>query len=557
VATQVVDGEPARVLLELQPCATLEGGVVGGSGAPLAEAEVTFHLHESHEFERSVRTDARGQYRFDCLLPGSFEVTARAKGFRPRALQDGERLLVAGETRRMDFRLAEEVPFDGIVVDTEGQALAGARVVMYWGADEYPPSEESLIETVQAITGEDGRFSAHGLAPGTYGVQIMLSEEFEVVHERAQVPGTGVRFVLVREPPAPGVIVGTVVGERGQPLAGVTVEAQMQPVGQREFMARTNEVGQFRLEKLPLATWSVTATHDGTALTGQVQAMVQAEVRGPEPVLVQLQLGDGLSVSGRVVDGRGAPVPSVYVTATRSFPSSQEQLLGGSAETDEQGRFALHHLAPGDHDLEVRAQEPNSLLAPARGSVRAGSTDVRLVMGAMPQVQGRVVHADGSPVPSFIVNDTAFTGTEGRFLLPLPPPGPFAFVFRAEGLASTLRRLDAPHPSDAVLPDVTLVRGQAVRGRVLDADTGKPIEEAWVAPLDFAFHGVLSVDADQDAVWTQADGRFLLPAVEPGRVLCVEFEGYQPARLPLPRDGEEAVIRLRPLTPTKASDTPP
>jgi hypothetical protein len=59
------------------------GRVEDASGAPLAGATVTIRSNENG-FKRVVQTDPNGRFNFPQLKPGSYDVTAEAKGFEPQ-----------------------------------------------------------------------------------------------------------------------------------------------------------------------------------------------------------------------------------------------------------------------------------------------------------------------------------------------------------------------------------------------------------------------------------------------------------------------------------------
>src|SRR6185295_17499166 len=102
--------------------------------------------------------------------------------------------------------------------------------------------------------------------------------------------------------------------------------------------------------------------------------------------------------AGRVVDERGAGVGGAQVRATpvTPGPDSQPALF---ATTDEDGRFGLDALDPGDVELAVS----HDSFAPATQVARAGRTDVVLTLAAGGTLSGRVVDAAGAPVVSFTV----------------------------------------------------------------------------------------------------------------------------------------------------------
>jgi len=74
----------AAVLLSLAPAQSFRGSVVGAivdsSGARVPSAEILLQATES-SLERQTKSDTRGEFRFNDLLPGAYKVTVRAPGF--------------------------------------------------------------------------------------------------------------------------------------------------------------------------------------------------------------------------------------------------------------------------------------------------------------------------------------------------------------------------------------------------------------------------------------------------------------------------------------------
>jgi protocatechuate 3,4-dioxygenase beta subunit len=129
----------------------------------------------------------------------------------------------------------------------------------------------------------------------------------------------------------------------------------------------------------------------------------------------------------------------------------------------------------------------------------------------------------------------AFEGTAGRFELPAVRPGTYRVFVEAHGFA--VWQVDAPLALDAGSAraiDVALDRGVTVRGRVVEADTQRPIEGAVVlSEMDSPSQIVpFSSDADWMKRWlavarTGPDGRFEFSALSRrAHVLRATREGF-------------------------------
>jgi len=145
-------------------------------------------------------TDADGHYRFEDLKPGALRLAVRAHGFAPRYV---ERLDLPDkqEYHAPDVRLDPGVTLRGKVVDREGHAVAGARLL----ATLDTGGEGKLVSVPGrgiplATTAEDGAFCVDELACGPW--KLIVDSAAHIVAEeegRTEHPGEerrGLVFVL-------------------------------------------------------------------------------------------------------------------------------------------------------------------------------------------------------------------------------------------------------------------------------------------------------------------------------------------------------------------------
>jgi uncharacterized surface anchored protein len=83
--------------------ATLQGTVSDPTAASVANAQVTLRNTDTG-VERTVETDAAGAYLFQFLIPGNYQLTVKAPGFR--TLSRGGIQLSVTQTLREDLTLA-------------------------------------------------------------------------------------------------------------------------------------------------------------------------------------------------------------------------------------------------------------------------------------------------------------------------------------------------------------------------------------------------------------------------------------------------------------------
>jgi hypothetical protein len=225
-------------------------------------------------------------------------------------------------------------------------------------------------------------------------------------------------------------IAGRVVDGTGAAVAGARVlvgderrSMHGSPDGRLEMipppvLATTGPDGAFRAEGLSPGAHPVAVRARGFA-----PSVVRVRAEEGEST-VEVRLGRSASVSGRVTDGRGAPVP-------RAFVGSGEYGGFGSSMTwaRPDGSYVLEDLASGG-GIEVRASnDDGSRKASTLIVVEAGATSRwDPVLGAGRTIRGRVTKPDGTPavgwrvegsqpVPTKPYQVQATTGADGGFEL--------------------------------------------------------------------------------------------------------------------------------------------
>ena len=296
------------------------------------------------------------------------------------------------------------------------------------------------------------------------------------------------------------------------------------------------------------------ATKEGFA-AGTASGVVVPPER---PVRLVLQtLG---RVAGRVVDEEGSAVADaevggyVQLGSEGSAASMTASRSLDNVVSDAAGRFELAEVPAGRVELFARTPagamaEGTSFDLPVGGS----REDVELRVLATGIVAGHVLDPDGRPaVGATIVcinnqdtEDRAFRVTssdgDGRFRLPGVRPGKRQLTAQLPPYRLTRRDVDVPEGEVSV--EITLERGLAVRGVVVDAG-GEPVADVRV--------GVVGGTDERGAPWptTDGSGRFETSGLAPGtyRVIASK-EGYPRSELPEPitlldADVDGIVLRL-------------
>ena len=293
-------------------------------------------------------SDAEGRFAFAEAprLPDAI-LHASAPGFLP-----GTTRLSAGDGARVVLRRsAEDVPaIAGSVCFRDGRAASGAWVSMGWAATRADDDGRFVLELAHSLhfVEPDQPLELVALHPGHRPAIL----EMPTVAQ-AQVQGWPSERVLSLGGPT-GVIRGRVVDERGEPVAGVTVDVLggmefglvPRPMSgglvmrTREEVAGGGEVrsdarGEFELRGLLRERYELEALERPSLLRA-----VTAPVRvGSDDVEIVLDRGDLGRIAGHVVDRHGAGIGGVQVSVTlrrRGYLA-----IGIPATTADDGSFVM------------------------------------------------------------------------------------------------------------------------------------------------------------------------------------------------------------------------
>ena len=426
--------------LEKVDLALPRGGVISGHilddlGDPVAWARVSAMRPRYEEglrklvaVGRSVVTNDLGEYRLYGLSPGTYAVGtiaerdssatgyAYAPAYYPGTQDPAQaRSVIVGlsqERAGVDFvqppgRL---VSVSGILIDSRGRSLAGARVsvvdIRIGSAQSYPVNP-------------DGTFAITNLAPGEYGVAGYVPDPATGKPDYVMVPlnvfGEDISGFVVRFVPGSR-ITGRVVADPGgvPPFApaGLGVGVTLLPSGlPMRFGAqgtvnadwtfeRTGVAGSalFRIGKLPQGWMLKSVLLDGRDITD-----TPLDVHGTEEITgLEVVVTDRLTeISGTVTDDKGeaAQEYTVVVFAEEASRWAYPSRFVATARPDQAGGFKISNLPPArylvlalDYLEEGASQDPEFL-----ESLRPKATRLTLGEGERTALQLRLTKLEGLP----------------------------------------------------------------------------------------------------------------------------------------------------------------
>jgi hypothetical protein len=340
---KLASGGEATVHVVLHGGGTLEGRVFDDRHNPVGSVRVDIAAAKG-SLERTTFTASDGTFAF-AAAPTEMVVSVS----RPDAIDDvAVRTDVSlKEGERKEIEIVLPAPRDAVTVivsDDRRSPVDGAQVLLQSLSPDSP-----LRRTL--FTDGEGRAvfkDAAGLA-----VRVSVSHRGRAPTVRdIDVASSEIRVEL-----AGGIAVtGSVTTRRGRdPLEGADLTLY-QTTG--ALHARSSRDGAFRFEDVAPGPARLRATHPGYAKVEQ-SVRIDAPTQLDRPAeLAAVNLEEGGSVEGEVVDARGEPVSGARV-AEGSVPTylPSGKLPPGVVLTNARGEFRIDDLGAGDVILEAYAPD--------------------------------------------------------------------------------------------------------------------------------------------------------------------------------------------------------
>jgi hypothetical protein len=566
-AGPVTAPDPALVVALPGESRSIRGTVTSNATgrAPSAVARVLL-AGEALSSSRTSQTGVDGRFAFAGVGAGSYALRAEAAGLVSSVVASVAVKEGAEVDPEVTLLLVEGAFARGTVVDDGGRPVSDAAIEI----DSVPQS--GLWPPIQG----DGRgaWTSPPLGPGTYRVRArragFVARRTATVVVPAAIAGSPsarpeippVQLVLVRA----GTLVGRVVDERDAPLAGASVYdrlaeaealgviwaplppaaeaaalastgAQLSPgpgVGARRAVTDTD--GRFAIAGVPPGRLRVEVLHPGTV---PFRSSMLTLAPGARVDLGSVRLSASTRVSGQVVDGDGAPLGGVRVTASGGGASG----AGLYAVTAANGSFSLP-LGPGTHRLVASAagragdaaivSVGAGVPAPARVTLRLARGE-HTVEGSAHDVHGRPLGGarisvrTGDAPADGVALAQAVADAGGHFRVAGLPAAPLVLEVRHPRYAVHQTALTPGARSGSLAIRVPVPGG--IDGEVHERFTGAP-----VARFELSASGPAGASARVEPAPARrkrsaapAGWRFELPRLVPGPwTLRIRAEGYKP-----------------------------
>jgi hypothetical protein len=548
---QVVEG----LELVLPAGNALAGRVTFPDGRPAQSARVELEEVVSEEDgnqfftyrrPRHASADAEGRFAFEGGLgEGPYELRAQLDTVSDEAA--GERVrLHRNETWRTsasdvkpgtEVALVLEPPIAivGRAVDDTGAAIQRFRVRTGNADEQEAPWQMSVSgQAGNEIESEDGSFELRTLGRGNWSVSVEAEGYGASEPQTVTLPGDTGPFTFVL--PRAGRLAGCVLDPHGAPAGGATVRVT-RSIGAQPWMDDSNDhttdaEGRFEIDDVEPGTVELTARHDEFAPSEPLGL----EVRPAEPhEQLELALRVGGTLTGEVYRRDGTADPGQQVLAQRAMQGEE----GGSAQSDNAGRFTMEHLAPGRYQVVVipdmggmdgGEDDPVAMLEQLRMNTAeiVDGEVTHVVLGAPPKAPvllTGIVREAGRPAPDIVLMalaegssmlsnlKSARTAADGTFSLQLPAAGDWLLLagedFNGEGSEFALEVPEA----ESHRVELDLPTGR-ISGRVVGPD-GAPAGGVQVSLAGGGAVSIFNTSGGRE-VQTEPDGTFRFDRVNAG-----------------------------------------
>jgi len=451
--------------------ATIEGRVLDGTGAPIANAIVRAQAGTAAspvEVSEDIARDKLRRFSGRTAAPTPVGGTFAGD---PELIPRGELGVMVGPIPPLPPPGAA-VARTAIVVDATGVGLAGEPAPL-----PVDPARASLW-----TTGPDGRYRITGLAKGKHTIVATAAGFAEGRSKATAVEGsqlvTGIDVVLS----AGTFLVGRVTDQHGRPISGA--QLSVRPESGLPIEGFTDPDGTYKLGPF----------------TGKLELRAQSYGHGDARRVVELPatssptpdehredlllaLADAM-IAGTLDDATGAPVGNAHVEVISGAPEGRHAIVA------DDGTFAIELLPAGTVRLAIT--HPAYPRYEVDAVANDGKTRARLRLPLGGIVEGALLDAAGTPLPNIAIEGSgpgtavadAASDAQGRWKLGPVIPGSWKLVVKVPGFLPLSRTVVVPAsraPGETSVRDIRLdLARSAVLGGTVRDDRGARVANARV-----------------------------------------------------------------------------
>jgi protocatechuate 3,4-dioxygenase beta subunit len=574
------------VTIRLDRAGSVAGSLTGAEAPAMAGVKLLLWKAWSRDdvpagyqisLQKETLTGKDGSFQFPAVPPGTYRVRAELDEKSPYATGDSPDFKVkpGEQTTKAALALRRLITVRGRVIDRETKAgVRGAALEFYTMTENRDLS--FIRETKTDAQGE----SSLRLLPGQVCGYVSACPEQYTVPDAG--PG------LHREPSTTDTAWPVIELERGTSVEGVVVDESGRAAAQAEVRflrtspsyqietVKCDPAGKFVLKQLPnKGTLSIQARTDSAATVDPVTLALDKRNAPLRLVVSQTKAG---GVRGVLVDEAGQPIRQGYVffSGYWSIGASKRGFQMPEIHSDDQGRFEVRGLWPGEYQLQVLAEgietpQPRAVTLRQGQSIDFGKI---VLDSARRVIEGTVLDSAGKPLPGVRVFNSGDaprrvstqTDAAGRFRLQgfregaayvfAQQPGyRFRAVLAKSGATGVIIRLpcnDEIQPRRAAPTQLSEQRRHELARALLE----KLWEAGDHAKMDEAIVAMALLDPPKAQQWAGRRGPEFQETSRTIAAMRMAETDLDETIAALPPDGSRAVMFLRHLAERYAADEP-
>lgn len=343
-AVSIASGQPSTQDFTLAADASSTfGAITGHLSGPTAATDVsgaTAKITSGPLAGTAAVVDPDGNYVFLNLPAGIYDLTFSLAG--QADVTRTSIAVISGVTSVVNVTFGAatgNATLSGTVTDSGGKPLTGSTITVLQGT----------TTVGSATTDANGHFTINSLAAGTYSVTFAKTGFLTTTLSNVTLTDGGTKSLSVALTAQSGSTTGTINGNvrdvngLGVPNASVHLVG-----GSIDEYAQTNSAGHFEFDNLPVGSYNVTVTTNGTIPATQNNVQIQGGDTVTLTFTLQNQVGAS-TIAGVVRNPAGLPIQGATVTIV-SAPFN-----GLKVTTGADGRFLFIGLPTGLYTLQAKA----------------------------------------------------------------------------------------------------------------------------------------------------------------------------------------------------------
>jgi uncharacterized GH25 family protein len=389
---QIVKSDSVNdVTLELEVGQDIAGVVVDTDGKLLPGVAIAAQGHSTKTPQSAnVVSDDDGRFHFTSLRPGPYQLMASSPSYSETKMP----LVLTGESE-VKVVMSTRGTAKLRVLAANDQAVKSYKLTLLRHFPQQPGNVAKVIDWPdRMITPADyrawnGEWAAvRGLPAGDFVFQITENNHAKTLSPPFTIVEGGPAVEVIAKLTLGGTITGTVIDDRGQPVADAVVSTDMNggvlmdselgrlfqtlmPEKHTKTTTKTDGQGRFRVGRLAFAEYMIRASHPRYCEGTVANIKLESEGQVVDAGVIQLSLGalvEGVTMIGGQPTGQVQVMLSTPMTA-ETVPQPNERgtppagaartLFNVQAQSDNNGQFRLlKRVPPGTY--KATASRPGS-----------------------------------------------------------------------------------------------------------------------------------------------------------------------------------------------------